>query len=243
MYTNPVIEPLGQAKSDAQILCELAEALGLDDELLKSGYENCIRYMIRNLSVTVEELKANPLPTLVPERKPYQEGAYIRGGLDTKSGKFELDSSLIKDHPEWGLDSLPTYCDSLDGADEEKYPFALCAGARIPNAIHSRLHEVPWVRSLRPHPTADISLEDGKRLGIREGDDMEIYTEKGSITVKAHPTARVLPGTVYMYHGYREANVNCLLDGNHLDPYCGFPSYRSARCGIRKGGQDHGTDA
>lgn len=243
VYTNPVIEPLGQAKSDAQILCELAEALGLDDELLKSGYENCIRYMIRNLSVTVEELKANPLPTLVPERKPYQEGAYIRGGLDTKSGKFELDSSLIKDHPEWGLDSLPTYCDSLDGADEEKYPFALCAGARIPNAIHSRLHEVPWVRSLRPHPTADISLEDGKRLGIREGDDMEIYTEKGSITVKAHPTARVLPGTVYMYHGYREANVNGLLDGNHLDPYCGFPSYRSARCGIRKGGQDHGTDA
>lgn len=243
VYTNPVIEPLGQAKSDAQILCELAEALGLDDELLKSGYENCIRYMIRNLSVTVEDLKANPLPTLVPERKPYQEGAYIRGGLDTKSGKFELDSSLIKDHPEWGLDSLPTYCDSLDGADEEKYPFALCAGARIPNAIHSRLHEVPWVRSLRPHPTADISLEDGKRLGIREGDDMEIYTEKGSITVKAHPTARVLPGTVYMYHGYREANVNGLLDGNHLDPYCGFPSYRSARCGIRKGGQDHGTDA
>ena len=165
MYTNPVIEPLGQAKSDAQILCELAEALGLDDELLKSGYENCIRYMIRNLSVTVEDLKANPLPTLVPERKPYQEGAYIRGGLDTKSGKFELDSSLIKDHPEWGLDSLPTYCDSLDGADEEKYPFALCAGARIPNAIHSRLHEVPWVRSLRPHPTADISLEDGKTPG------------------------------------------------------------------------------
>ncbi len=243
VYTNPVIEPLGQAKSDAQILCELAEALGLDDELLKSGYENCIRYMIRNLSVTVEDLKANPLPTLVPERKPYQEGAYIRGGLDTKSGKFELDSSLIKDHPEWRLDSLPTYCDSLDGADEEKYPFALCAGARIPNAIHSRLHEVPWVRSLRPHPTADISLEDGKRLGIREGDDMEIYTEKGSITVKAHPTARVLPGTVYMYHGYREANVNGLLDGNHLDPYCGFPSYRSARCGIRKGGEDHGTDA
>ena len=31
VYTNPVIEPLGQAKSDAQILCELAEALGLDD--------------------------------------------------------------------------------------------------------------------------------------------------------------------------------------------------------------------
>lgn len=244
VYTNPVIEPLGQSKSDAQILCELAQVMGLEDDLLKSGYENCVRYIIQDLSVTVEQLKANPLPTLVPERRPYVEGAYIRGGMKTKSGKFELDSCLIGDHPEWGLDSLPTYCEPLNQADEKKYPFTLCAGARIPNAIHSRLHEVPWVRSLRPDPTADISLEDGEALEIQDKDDIEIFTEKGSITVKAHPSARVLPGMVHMYHGYREANVNGLLDGNHLDPYSGFPAYRSARCGIRKkGGEQNGINS
>ncbi len=32
--------------------------MDLDDPFLRSGYENCIRYMIRDLSVTVEELKA-----------------------------------------------------------------------------------------------------------------------------------------------------------------------------------------
>ena len=243
VYTNPVIEPLGEAKSDAQILCELAGVMGLEDDLLKSGYEDSIRYMIQDLSVTVEELKANPLPTLVPERTPYKAGGYVRQGLCTKSGKFELDSCLIKEHPEWGLDSLPTYRGPLSQAGEALYPFTLCAGARIPNAIHSRLHEVPWVRSLRPYPTADIAEEDAAKLGICDGDPIEIFTDRGSIHVKAHPTARVLPGMVHMYHGYREANVNGLLNGDHLDPYSGFPAYRSSRCGIRKEGSTDEADS
>ena len=237
-YTNPVIEPLGQAKSDADILCELANYMDLDDPLLRSGYENCIRYMIRDLSVTVEELKRADLPVLVPEREPYVEGAYIEGGMDTESGKFELDSLLIKAHPEWNLDSLPTYRCSLNQADEGRYPFILCAGARIPHALHSRLHDVPWLRSLRPEPEADLALEDAKRLEIKKGDVIELFTGVGAIKVKANPTARVLPGMVHMYHGYREADVNSLMDRDNLDPYCGFPGFRSTRCGVRKKGGD-----
>ena len=46
--------------------------------------------------------------------------------------------------------------------------------------------------------------------------------------------AKVDEGTVYMFHGYSEADVNSLLDGDKLDPYSGFPAYRSNRVGIRK---------
>ena len=230
-----MIPPLGQSKSDADILCELAGYLDLDDPLLRSGYENCVRDIIRDLSVTVEELKAADLPVLVPEREPYAEGAYIEGGMDTPSGKFELDSLVIQTHPEWGLDSLPTYRCSLNQADETDYPFILCAGARIPHALHSRLHDVPWLRSLRPEPEADLALCDAERLGIKKGDKIQLFTTVGSIEVKANPTARVLPGMVHMYHGYREADVNSLMDRDNLDPYCGFPGFRSTRCGVRKG--------
>ena len=30
-------------------------------------------------------------------------------GLNTPTGKFELKSAVIEQHPEWGLDPLPTY--------------------------------------------------------------------------------------------------------------------------------------
>ena len=183
----------------------------------------------------MEELKAADLPLLVPEREPYAEGAYIEGGMDTPSGKFELDSLVIQAHPEWGLDSLPTYRCSLNRADGTDYPFILCAGARIPHALHSRLHDVPWLRSLRPEPEADLALCDAERLGIKKGDKIQLFTAVGSIEVKANPTARVLPGMVHMYHGYREADVNSLMDRDNLDPYCGFPGFRSTRCGVRKG--------
>ena len=39
-----------------------------------------------------------------------------------------------------------------------------------------------------------------------------------------------------MYHGYREADVNSLMDRDNLDPYCGFPGFRPTRCGVRKKG-------
>ena len=41
----------------------------------------------------------------------------------------------------------------------------------------------------------------------------------------------------YMYHGYKEANVNTLIDRNHLDPYSGFAGYRQSRCNVRKAGE------
>ena len=59
-------------------------------------------------------------------------------------------------------------------------------------------------------------------------------SEFGSIRVKARPTVSVAKGQVYMYHGYPEADVNTLLDPDDLDPYSGFPGFKSGRCRIRK---------
>lgn len=39
-YTSPVIQPLGQAKSDTDIVTELARYMDLPDEQLKEGYES-----------------------------------------------------------------------------------------------------------------------------------------------------------------------------------------------------------
>ncbi len=64
-------------------------------------------------------------------------------------------------------------------------------GARIPHALHSRLHDVPWLRSLRPEPEADLALEDAAP-GNQKGDAIELFTAVGAIGVKANPTARVL---------------------------------------------------
>ncbi len=234
-YTSPVMEPLGESKSDVQILTELANYMDLPDEQLKEGYESFIqKYILDDYNISTEKLKEASLPVKIAEVSPPADYASLDNGLLTPTGKFELKSKIIEDHPEWGLDALPTYLSPLDDADPEAYPFTLTSGSRIPNALHSRIHAVPNNRSLRPYPTADMNRTDCERLGVTEGDDIIISTLRGSITVKVHPTSTVPEKLVNLYHGYTEADVNSLMDADHLDPYSGFPAYRSTRCAVTR---------
>ncbi len=234
IFTTPVIPPRGSAKSDVDILCELAGYLDLKDDLLRSGYEACIRHIISDLHITVEELKAFDVPKRIPDFSPELPMARLEAGLPTPTGKFELKSELIAAHPEWGLDALPTYVPPVDEESARDFPMLLCAGSRIPNAIHSRLHDVKWERALRPIPAAEISVQDAQALDIQEGDHILISTSAGSMEVAAQISNQVSPGQVFMFHGYREADVNQLIHRDNLDPYCGFPAFRSTACKIAK---------
>lgn len=236
-FTQPAIDRVGESRSDVEILRDLAVRMDLGDAELAAGYEANIDYMLTDVGVTVDQLKQAGAPVKVPGYRPYVPGAKLAQGLDTPSGKFELYSQLIAAHPEWGLDPLPTYCGPLDGADPEKHPFVLCSGGRLPHAIHTRLHKVDWLRSMQPEPTAQLSVEDAQALGLEAGDDMELYTPRGTIVVKAKPSHRVQKGVVFFYHGYSEADVNSLMDKDHVDPYSGFPAYNATRCGMRKKAQ------
>lgn len=231
-FTKPVIEPLYESKSDVQILKELADVMDLDDKLLREGYEAEINYMIRDLSITIEDMKASDLPIKVPEARDVVPGEFTKNGMNTASGKFEFYSNYIAEFKDRGLNPIPTYCPTLDdeGMDEREYPYILVTGSRIPNAIHSRLHNVPWTRSLRPEPMVDINIEDAKELGVEKGDWVEIATITGEIRVKVNPSVKIRKGDVQMYHGYGEANANDLIGSTHTDPYSGYPGFKSSRC-------------
>lgn len=238
-YTKPVIPPLYESKSDANILCELAKVLGVDDPLLTAGHEACLDWIIEGTGVTIAELKkAEGRPVKVAS-KPYIPGSFIENGTTTPTGKFEFYSTSIASiDPKYGLNPLPEYEDALfDQNDEEtrtKYPFMLITGIRVPHTIHSRLHEVPWLRSLRPKPFIDVNKKDAAAMNIHDGDMMEVTSPYGRIRVMAHLTAKMKPGVLHMTHGYSEANVNCLIGKDHLDRYSGFPGLKAMRTNIRK---------
>ena len=234
-YTSPAITPLGESKSDVQILTELANYMKLPDPVLLKGYDYFVQhYILDDYDITIDELKKAELPVPVGDRGAFVSYAALDEGLSTPTGKFELKSALIEAHPEWHLDALPTYREPLDDADPALYPYVFVSGSRIPNAIHSRLHKLPRNRALRPYPTADIHPSLGKTIGVKDGEWMEISTARGCISVKCHLTESVQPETVTLFQGYSEADANKLLDADHLDPYAGFPAYRSTRCNVSK---------
>ncbi len=236
-YIKPVIGPLYSSRPDSTVIKELADALELDDPLLRSGYESCVRWMLSECKLELDDCIREDMPIKVPDAKPYEPGLYTKQGYDTPTGKFELWSKSIERYAP-GLNPLPAYTPPWDRTNEVDYPMVLSIGARLPFALHSRMHDVPWTRSLRPDPMVDMNDEDAEALDIREGELVTIESPAGAITVKANPTARIMPGCLQIYHGYREADANELVDDFHLDPYSGYPGYNCVRCRIRKGGKE-----
>ena len=235
-YVTPVIKPLYESRPDSQIIAELTAALGIDDPLLRSGYRECVRWMLGNCKLDFDAMVASDMPVMAPDAKPFAPRALSQAGFHTPTGKFELYSETIAAINRPDLNPLPDYETPDDGVDPEAYPFILSIGARLPFALHSRLHDVPWTRSLRPHPMADLNDEDAKRLGIAYDDVITLTSVTNSITVRANPTPMIKPGTVQMYHGYKEADANELVSCDHLDPYSGYPGYNFVHCKITKGG-------
>lgn len=232
-YTRPAIEPLYESRPDTDIICDLARCMGLGDKLLESGYEACVEYMFEPSGITDwEAVKDSPLPVPAPNARPYVPGSYLKN-IETPSGRIELYSEMAAKYPR--LEPLPVY---IPAEEQSEYPFTLVSGPRMPHALHSRLHDVPWLRSLRPDPMADINPADGERLGISQGMEIVLRTTVGAITVKANVTLSAREGEVVMYHGYREANVNELIPVDYLDPCTGFPGYKQVPCSVSAAGKE-----
>lgn len=231
-YTSPAIQPLYESRDDVSIITMAADALNLDDPLLRSGYHATIGHIYRDVPIDLAAVKAAGLPHKIPSG-PGKD--FFSAPLKTPSGKIELYSERIARYTQsHGLDPLPVYLSGYDDTSPQDFPMCLITGGRLTNAVHSRLHEVPWLRSLRPDPAADIHPEDARHMDIQQGDEIYIVTSVGRIRVKANLTAISAPGEVNFYHGYREANVNEIIPKDHLDPYSGFPGFKQVRCRIEK---------
>ena len=233
-FTKPVIEPLYESKSDVDILCELADVMELPDPLLRSGYRECVRYMISQTGLTIEELEDAEAQVPYPSFVNYPAGLNTKTGYATLTAKYELKSKLIEQRfTQYGLEPLPTYKPSIEDLDPKEYPLILTAGGRLPNCQHSRLHGSKWHRVQRPDPMVDIHPEDAQNLGIQQDDDVLVQTPLGEIRVKANVTLASKEGVVFMFQGYGEADVNSIIS-EKADPYSGYAGVRSARCRVVK---------
>ena len=240
IYTQPAIEPLYESRTDVDIIFDLAQRLKVDDELLNTDYETCLDWILEPSGLTIEELKKHPGGMRVPHPVDWGEKKYLKNGFKTPSGKMEFKSKVLEKYNEPELyPALPAYIPpkySQDATPEmaEEYPFILNTGSRLPMFVHTRTFRLPWTKALRPEAAADLHPADAEKLGISQGDTIQLKSPNGAITVKANLTRMVLPGVVHMYHGYSHADVNQLIEADYLDPISGYPGYKSLLCKVEK---------
>ncbi len=236
VWTEPIIPPVGESRSDVEIITELARRLVPEDSLLAKGHEASLDWIFEPSGIRMSEIKASPGGT--PLKKhieiPYEK--YRQSGFMTPSGKMEFTSLILK---EAGIEPLPVYREPKQSPVStpelaREYPLILTTGARLPMFIHSRMYRVPWTRRLRPDPMVDMNPKDAKDRGVVHEEWVALCTQRGSIRVRANLTELVPPGVVSMFHDFPGADVNSLIDPDYRDPISGFPGCKSLLCEVKK---------
>jgi ferredoxin-nitrate reductase len=127
---------------------------------------------------------------------------------------------------------------------DKEYPFWLTTG-RIVYHFHTRTKtgRSPQLQQAAPESFVEMAEQDAERLGIREGDLVEVSSRRGTV----HGPARIgdiLPGHLFLpfHYGYWDENdPDCQRAANELtatvwDPVSKQPLYKTAAVQMRKVG-------
>jgi anaerobic selenocysteine-containing dehydrogenase len=235
-WVEPVIPPVGESRSDVDVIVDLSNRLGLNDPLLGQGHEASLDWIFAPSDITVSEVRKHPGGAFLSDRSEVPYEKYRQTGFPTPSGKMEFTSLVLKAA---GHDPLPTYREPVlspisDPETAKAFPLILTTGARLPMFMHSRTYRIPWMRQLRPDPMVDINPKDAAERGIALNDWVLLATPRTKIRVRASVTDLVPPGVANMYHGFPGADANDLIDPDYRDPISGYPGYKSLLCEIEK---------
>jgi cysteine desulfurase NifS len=244
-----LVEPVGEARNDYEIMCELARRLGYGDQYPEAG-EPLLRFVLQGSGYTLEDVKnaggwvqaGQPLM----EYRKWEKGrlrADGRPGFETPTWKFEIRSTLLE---EYGYEGLPKYTEPVEGPLARpdlarSFPLVFNSGARPHTDFRSQSHDIPELAKDHPEPTVEINSSDAAARGIQSGDLVEVRTLRGAVPFRAVVTGAIVQGSVECNMGggtpvgsrpWQEWNVNELTDLGNFDEISGFPVYKALLCDV-----------
>jgi anaerobic selenocysteine-containing dehydrogenase len=255
---QPVVPPLHESRPDMTIIFQLACRLGFAREFWDGDTEAAFNYQLEPSGLTVEALRRQPVGNTVPipvrERKHAEvnpkTGEIL--GFNTPTRRLEIFSTTFARH---GHDPLPVYREPAIGPLTrpdlaERFPLVLTC-SKLTQFCHTQHRQIPMLRKQVPEPYLEIHPETAKRLGIAQGEWVEVESLLGRVRLKAKVTTGIHPRVVATQHGWWEpceelglpgydpfgpegANINLAVGNDAIDPISGSVPHRSYLCAVRK---------
>jgi anaerobic selenocysteine-containing dehydrogenase len=251
-----VVKPRGEARSDTEIIFDLACRLGLGANFWEGDIEAAYRYQLQPSGISLEELRENPGGVRVPLQTRYRkfgepkDGAFQ--GFSTPTGKIELYSETMLEH---GYPPLPEYEEPRVGPVArpdltERFPLILtCAKNTL--FCESQHRGLPSLRRHALDPEVELHPVAAQERGIRAGEWVSIETPNGSVRARAKLNETLAPKVVCGQHGWWQecseigapgydpfgpegANFNLLIGNEAIDPVSGSVPHRAYLCQIRR---------
>ena len=177
------IEPLGEARSNHDVLCALAARLGAKHEGFDiDAWEMIDRTLLASGYCGADAMREKRWIDCCP---PFEKGHFV-DGFPTADGRFRFA-------PDWaaigplhdGMPALPDHHAIIDEADE-RHPFRLVT-APSRSFLNSSFTETPTGQAQEDRPRAKIHPRDCRWLGVGGGDRVRMGNDKGSVTLFVEP--------------------------------------------------------
>ena len=258
---QPLVAPRGEARSDLQIVFDLATRLGLGAHFWDGDIEAAFRHQLAPSGITLEELRAHPEGVRVPLTTRYRK--YADTGFATPSHKVELYSATLSAH---GYSPLPAFEEPLTSPRSrpdlaDRYPLVLsCAKSLF--FCETQHRQVAALRKSAPDPQLELHPSTAAARGISAGDWVSLNTPHGSVRARARFNPSLDPQVVFGQHGWWEAcdelglpgyppfgpgsaNLNLVLSQTPSDPISGSSPMRASVCEVSllEPARDGGTAA
>ena len=201
VLNRPAIEPLGQARSNAQIFRDLAARMGFTDPCFADTDETLCRQAFGD-AVDFRLLESQGFATLALPDAPF-----ANGGFPTPSGRCEFFSERLAAQ---GLDGLPDHLPNyeLQGTCT-RYPLAMISPPAR-NFLNSTFVNVKSLRDIEGRPVLEIHPDDAEARGIATGDRVRVFNDRGSYECHATVSRRARPGVVNgLGIWWRKLGLNC----------------------------------
>lgn len=203
------LPPQGEAWSNHRLAQELARRLGVRDAVFSMTIDELLRAAFVGATGPVARLDPDALRDGRPVKvDPYPDGQRFA----TPSGKLEFYSAALAAR---GLPPLPDWREEPEeGVRAGRWPLRLLTAPGYFQS-HTAFSGNPALRRREGPPVAILHPEEARRRGLRSGERVELFNDRGVFGAVLRVSDEVAPG-VALVPGQRPAGEAVAGTVNHL---------------------------
>jgi anaerobic selenocysteine-containing dehydrogenase len=199
MANSPAIAPLGESLPNSEVFRRLAARMGFTEDCFRDSDEDICRQALESSKPSMQGIEWDSLKAKGWQRLnvPERFAPFAQGNFATPSGKCEFYSETAK---AMGMDPLPTYIPPRESAQSnpglaKKYPLAIISP---PNRhfLNSSFANMPFAAAEAKEPSLAMHVADAVGRGIKNGDAVRIFNDRGSFTARARVGDKARDGVV-----------------------------------------------
>ena len=209
--SNQAIAPLEECRSNVEVFRALALKMGFEEECFRETVDEMIDMALESKDPLMEGLNRERLEQ-GPMRFNFRgQGAgdrgqsiggaeepflpFSQGNFHTASGKAELYNEALKAQGLHPVAEFTPPSESRHGGREKALPLELLA-RKADNFLNTTFSNLPSVQEMEEQGLLEICVDDARARGIKDGDKVRVFNQRGDILLRARVDGKVQRGVV-----------------------------------------------